>query len=93
MSTSYFPSYGYLCKHGYALLHVNFCGSTGFGQAALESLAENAGSLDVLDVVAAALVVIDAGIADPNRIGICGGSRGKSKYTIFARQHFLVPIF
>ena len=77
MSTSYLPSYSYLCKNGYAVLHVNFRGSTGFGQAALESLAGNAGSLDVLDVVAAARLVIDAGIADPNRVGICGGSHGK----------------
>jgi len=77
MSTSFFPSYGYLCKHGqYAILHVNFRGSTGFGQAALESLAGNAGSLDVLDVVAATRAVIDAGIADPDRVGICGGSHG-----------------
>ena len=78
MSTSYFPSYGYLCNHGrYAILHVNFRGSTGFGQAALESLAGNAGSLDVKDVVAATRVVIEAGIADPDRVGICGGSHGE----------------
>ncbi|KAL7536414.1 hypothetical protein ACHAXR_007146 [Thalassiosira sp. AJA248-18] len=77
MSTSYFPSYGFLCKHGrYAVLHINFRGSTGFGQAALESLAGNAGSLDVLDVVAATRAVIDAGVADPDRVGICGGSHG-----------------
>lgn len=78
MSTSYVPTYSYLCKHGrYAILHVNFRGSTGFGQAALESLAGTAGSLDVLDVVAATRAVIDAGIADPNRVGICGGSHGE----------------
>eukprot|EP00578_Thalassiosira_sp_NH16_P015170 CAMPEP_0181115098 /NCGR_PEP_ID=MMETSP1071-20121207/21252_1 /TAXON_ID=35127 /ORGANISM="Thalassiosira sp., Strain NH16" /LENGTH=523 /DNA_ID=CAMNT_0023199285 /DNA_START=94 /DNA_END=1665 /DNA_ORIENTATION=+ len=77
MSTMFVPSYGYLCKHGrYAVLHVNFRGSTGFGQAALESLAGNAGWLDVLDVVAATRAVIDAGIADPDRVGICGGSHG-----------------
>mmetsp|Transcript_20005 Transcript_20005/g.41316 ORF Transcript_20005/g.41316 Transcript_20005/m.41316 type:complete len:860 (-) Transcript_20005:54-2633(-) len=77
MSTSFFPSYGFLCKHGrYAILHVNFRGSTGFGQASLESLAGNAGSLDVLDVVSATQSVIDMGIADPDRIGVCGGSHG-----------------
>ena len=78
MSTSYFPTYGFLCKQGrYAVLHVNFRGSTGFGQAALESLAGNAGSLDVEDVVAAVRVVVDKGIADPDRVGICGGSHGE----------------
>ena len=78
MSTSYVPSYGYLCRHGgYAVLHVNFRGSTGFGQAALESLAGAAGSQDVLDVVAATRAVIDAGVVDPDRVGICGGSHGE----------------
>lgn len=77
MSTGFVPSYGYLCKHGrYAVLHVNFRGSTGFGQDALESLAGNAGTLDVLDVVAATRAAIDAGVADPDRVGICGGSHG-----------------
>jgi acylaminoacyl-peptidase len=70
-------SYGFLCKHGrYAILHVNFRGSTGFGQAALESLTGNAGSLDVLDVVAATRAVIDMGFVDPDRVGVCGGSHG-----------------
>ena len=77
MSTSYIPSYGYLCKHGYAILHVNFRGSTGFGQAALESLAGTASTLDVLDVVAATRSAIDAGFVDSGRVGICGGSHGK----------------
>ena len=78
MSTSYVPSYSYLCKHGrYAILHVNFRGSTGFGQAALESLAGTVGMLDVLDVVAATHSVIDAGFVDSGRVGICGGSHGK----------------
>lgn len=78
MSTAFVPSYAYLCNHGrYAILHVNFRGSTGFGQAALESLAGNAGSWDVLDVVAATQSVIDSGIVDPDRVGICGGSHGE----------------
>mmetsp|Transcript_10300 Transcript_10300/g.15627 ORF Transcript_10300/g.15627 Transcript_10300/m.15627 type:complete len:825 (+) Transcript_10300:104-2578(+) len=75
--TSFVPSYGYLCQHGkYAVLHVNFRGSTGFGQAALESLAGNAGTQDVLDVVAATRAAIDTGAIDPERVGICGGSHG-----------------
>jgi len=86
MSTSYFPTYGFLCKQGrYAVLHVNFRGSTGFGQSALESLAGTAGSLDVKDVVAAVRVVVDRGIADPDRVGICGGSHGEciAWYVVF----------
>ena len=93
MSTTFVPSYGYLCKHGrYAVLHVNFRGSTGFGQAALESLAGTAGEQDVLDVVAATRAVIDAGIADPNRVGICGGSHGKS-HSFFQINAILPSLF
>jgi len=77
-STMFVPSYGYLCSHGrYAILHVNYRGSSGFGQAALESLAGTAGSLDVLDVVAATQHVLQTGRVDPDRVGICGGSHGK----------------
>jgi len=76
-STMFVPSYGFLCKHGrYAILHVNYRGSSGFGQAALESLAGCAGSLDVQDVVAATRIVTESGIVDPDRVGICGGSHG-----------------
>lgn len=79
-TTGYIPSYSYLCQHGkYAILHVNYRGSTGFGQAALESLAGTAGTLDVKDVVHAAETVLESyssSMIDPNRVGICGGSHG-----------------
>ncbi|KAL7436806.1 hypothetical protein ACHAXM_005764 [Skeletonema potamos] len=86
--TTFVPSYGYLCQHGkYAVLHVNFRGSTGFGQAALESLAGNAGTQDVLDVVAATRAAIDTGIIDPERVGICGGSHGGFLAAHLSGQH------
>eukprot|EP00978_Attheya_sp_CCMP212_P026763 scaffold88590_cov53-Attheya_sp.AAC.2 len=75
--TTFIPSYAFLCGYGgYAILHVNYRGSAGFGQAALESLAGTAGSLDVEDVVFATREVIDMGKVDGERIGICGGSHG-----------------
>ena len=86
--TSFVPTYGYLCQHGkYAVLHVNFRGSTGFGQAALESLAGNAGTQDVLDVVAATKAAIDTGAIDPERVGICGGSHGGFLAAHLSGQH------
>ncbi len=86
--TSFVPSYGYLCQHGrYAVLHVNFRGSTGFGQAALESLAGNAGTLDVLDVVAATRAAINTGVIDAERVGICGGSHGGFLAAHLSGQH------
>jgi acylaminoacyl-peptidase len=76
-SAAYLPSYAYLCSHGgYALLMVNYRGSTGFGQASVEALPSNIGDLDVKDVVAATLKLKESGLVDPDRIGICGGSHG-----------------
>jgi acylaminoacyl-peptidase len=75
---SYTPSYAYLCEHGkYAILHVNYRGSAGFGQAPLESLAGNIGSQDIDDVYQLTRRVLDSftGI-NPSRVGICGGSHG-----------------
>jgi len=66
----------WLANRGYAVLSVNFRGSTGFGKAFI-----NAGNLewgakmhdDLLDAVAWA---IQEGIADPERVAIMGGSYG-----------------
>jgi acylaminoacyl-peptidase len=76
-STSYTPSYAYLCGHGgYAVLLVNYRGSIGFGQGAIESLPTNIGTLDVEDLIAATNSVLKSGLVDPERVGICGGSHG-----------------
>ena len=77
-STSYIPSYAYLCEHGrYAVLQVNYRGSAGFGQTPLESLAGNVGRQDIDDVVQLTNWILETftGI-DSNRVGICGGSHG-----------------
>jgi len=66
----------WLANRGYAVLSVNFRGSTGFGKAFV-----NAGDLewgrrmddDLLDAVAWA---IDQKIADPRKIALMGGSYG-----------------
>jgi len=78
-TTGYTPSYAFLCEHGkYAVLHVNYRGSSGFGQSALESLAGNAGSQDVDDVVHLTERVLFSfsDILDSSRVGVCGGSHG-----------------
>lgn len=75
--TSYLASYAYLCGHGgYAILLVNYHGSSGFGQDSLEALAGEAGTLDVQDVYEATHQVISSGKVDAQRVGICGGSHG-----------------
>jgi acylaminoacyl-peptidase len=76
-STAFNPAYAYLCAQGgYAILHVNYRGSTGFGQRALDSLPGHVGLLDVKDIVHAVITISDSGWIDPDRIGICGGSHG-----------------
>lgn len=70
------PSYAFLCSQGYAILHVNYRGSTGFGQGSLETLPGHIGLLDVKDIMHATVTLADSGWVDPDRIGICGGSHG-----------------
>eukprot|EP00592_Proboscia_alata_P026986 CAMPEP_0194445240 /NCGR_PEP_ID=MMETSP0176-20130528/127743_1 /TAXON_ID=216777 /ORGANISM="Proboscia alata, Strain PI-D3" /LENGTH=986 /DNA_ID=CAMNT_0039271763 /DNA_START=29 /DNA_END=2989 /DNA_ORIENTATION=+ len=77
-TTSYFHSYAYLASSGYAILQVNYRGSTGFGHDFLTSLAGNIGVTDVADVVAATNNVLSRtkALVDGTRVGICGGSHG-----------------
>ena len=72
----YNPYHQWLANRGYAVLSVNFRGSTGFGKAFL-----NAGNREWYgamqdDVNDAAKWAVDQGYADPNRIAIMGGSYG-----------------
>ena len=65
-----------LTNRGYAVLRVNYRGSTGYGRAHRDAaIGEFAGKMhtDLLDAVDWA---IDQGITDPNKVGIYGGSYG-----------------
>jgi acylaminoacyl-peptidase len=77
--TIFVPSYAYLCAdRGYAVMHVNYRGSTGFGEAALNSLPGRIGSQDVQDVLQATqqLLQEEAATLDASRVAIAGGSHG-----------------
>lgn len=63
-------------SRGIGVLDVNYGGSTGHGRAYRERLDGGWGVVDVDDVVAAARGLADAGLADPARIAIRGGSAG-----------------
>ncbi|HET7158465.1 MAG TPA: prolyl oligopeptidase family serine peptidase, partial [Burkholderiales bacterium] len=66
----------FLANRGYAVLQINFRGSTGYGHAfSAAAMGEFAGKMqdDLHDAVRWA---IDAGIADPKRIAIMGWSYG-----------------
>lgn len=66
----------FLTTRGYALLELNYRGSTGYGREYSNALRENWGVTDVEDVVAAAESLGKQGLADPSRIALSGGSAG-----------------
>ena len=69
-------AYAYWTSRGIGVLDVNYGGSTGYGRAYRERLDGQWGVVDVNDVIAAARGLADAGLADPARIAIKGGSAG-----------------
>jgi dipeptidyl aminopeptidase/acylaminoacyl peptidase len=72
----YHPWHQWLANRGYAVMSVNYRGSTGFGKTFTRAaIGEFAGKMhdDLIDGVQWA---IDEGIADPEKIAIAGGSYG-----------------
>jgi len=72
----YHPLHQWLASRGYAVLSVNFRGSTGFGKAFV-----NAGNHEWAramhnDLIDAVIWASEQGIADPDRVAIMGGSYG-----------------
>lgn len=66
----------FFTSRGIGVLDVNYGGSTGYGRAYRERLAGQWGIVDRDDVVAAASGLAEAGLADPDRLAIAGGSAG-----------------
>ena len=73
-------------SRGFAILDVNYGGSTGFGRAYRDRLKGTWGIVDVADCVNGALHLVRLGKADPNRLAIRGGSAGG--YTTLAALTF-----
>ncbi|RDI63363.1 S9 family peptidase [Nocardia pseudobrasiliensis] len=75
-SWGYEPTAQLLANRGYAVLQINFRGSTGFGKAFVQAaIGEFAGRMhdDLLDGVRWAVA---RGYADPDRVAVFGGSYG-----------------
>ncbi len=63
-------------SRGFAVLDVNYGGSTGYGRQYRERLNKKWGIVDVDDCVNGAKYLSDKGEVDPNRLIITGGSAG-----------------
>jgi dienelactone hydrolase len=62
--------------HGYAVMSVNYRGSTTFGHAFEAAIRGDLGRCEVDDIVSARDWLIDAGIADPHLVFLTGWSYG-----------------
>ncbi len=76
----------YWTSRGFAILDVNYGGSTGYGRAYRERLREKWGIVDVDDCVNGAKYMVQQGRADGDRLIIRGGSAGG--YTTLAALAF-----
>ncbi len=66
----------YWTSRGFAVVDVNYGGSTGYGRDYRQRLDGNWGVVDVEDCVNAALYLADQGMVDGDRMAITGGSAG-----------------
>lgn len=62
--------------NGYAVLNVNYRGSSGRGQAFQRAIAADWGHFEVEDLKAGIDAVIKIGVADPDKLGVGGWSYG-----------------
>ncbi len=76
----------YWTSRGFAVVSVNYAGSTGYGRAYRERLNGQWGIADVEDCIAAARYLIDQGKVDEARVAISGGSAGG--YTVLCALTF-----
>ncbi|HEY7022821.1 MAG TPA: S9 family peptidase [Ktedonobacterales bacterium] len=80
------PRHQYWTSRGFAVLDVNYGGSSGYGRAYRQRLAGRWGIVDVDDCVNGARYLAARGLADPQRLAIRGGSAGG--YTTLAALAF-----
>lgn len=72
----YAPLIQLLANRGYAVLQMNYRGSTGYGDALYQEAKREIGGKIQDDIEDAVRWAIAAGVADPKRIAIMGGSYG-----------------
>ncbi|MEV6547709.1 prolyl oligopeptidase family serine peptidase [Streptomyces sp. NPDC051597] len=62
--------------HGYAVVRVNYRGSTGYGRQWTDALKHRVGLIELEDVAAVREWAVSSGLADPSRLVLSGASWG-----------------
>ncbi|MEV3998837.1 prolyl oligopeptidase family serine peptidase [Streptomyces halstedii] len=62
--------------HGYAVVRVNYRGSTGYGRDWTDALRHRIGLIELEDIAAIRQWAVTSGLADPSRLILTGGSWG-----------------
>lgn len=75
-SDSFSPAAAAWVDHGFAVLQVNYRGSTGYGSAWRDALEENVGLTELADIAAVHQALVDQGVVDPARSVLAGDSWG-----------------
>jgi len=85
------PEVQWLANRGYAVLQVNFRGSTGYGKDFVNAGDREWGAKMEDDLVDGVRWLVQSGVADPARVGIFGGSYGG--YAVLAGLVFAPEVF
>ncbi len=85
------PEVQFLANRGYAVLQINFGGSTGYGREFWEISFKQWGKTMQDDITDGAMWLIKQGIADEKRIAIYGGSYGG--YAVLAGLTFTPDLY
>jgi dipeptidyl aminopeptidase/acylaminoacyl peptidase len=62
--------------HGFAVVRVNYRGSTGYGREWTDALKHRVGLIELEDIGAVRAWAVSSGLADPSRLVLTGGSWG-----------------
>lgn len=85
------PEVQFLANRGYAVLQMNFRGSTGYGKSFWQASFKEWGKTMQDDISDGVNWLIEQGIADPERVGIYGGSYGG--YAVLAGLAFTPELY
>lgn len=70
------PERAFFTSRGYAMVAVDYRGSTGYGRRYQDAIRKKWGVVDVLDTIGAAKAVSERGLCDESRMAIMGSSAG-----------------